>query len=166
MYLWAHSCWETFWQRRRSCRRSSSSSFFAFHLQTCEGVPPAEHTCQFEILSLVSLYKLNSFPLVYSELWELTFGISEKEHDEPNSDGHFRLKLLRRAICPTLMPFCTGAKLSKNLKKARTIKSISEHNDPCYSTLLCNSLVSICYLFLFLKKIIVLLIKDALNQRL
>lgn len=84
------------------------------------------NTFQFDILSLVSLYKLHSFPLFYSEIWELTFGISEKEHDELNSDGRFRLKLWKRAICPTLMSFCTGAKLSKNLKIA--IKSISEHN--------------------------------------
>ncbi len=44
MYLLAHLCWETFWQRRHSCRRSSSSSFFAFLLQTCEALTPAEHT--------------------------------------------------------------------------------------------------------------------------
>lgn len=44
MYLLVHLCWETFWQRRHSCRCSSSSSFFAFHLQTCEELPPAEHT--------------------------------------------------------------------------------------------------------------------------
>ncbi len=78
MYLLAHLCWETFWQRRHSCRRSSSSSFLhsicrlvrRYHLL---------NTRPFNILSLVSLCELYSFPLVYRwDLKDYLWNISER----------------------------------------------------------------------------------------